>query len=1320
MVEELKLAIKIDNDAIEQSLLKEFAEAEKMADKVVLTFKNVNLDNKNIEAEFKEMQKIAGKNPIDLSINDDKAVAMLSAISEKIKDIFEKANGKSLLGNSGILSDEKSLEKIIDLFSKMEAHLEKIRNAFGEAGDGSTFSPLLKTIDDVQSSIKELSTSVSDIKLNVNMDLGAENRERIGQSFSQLEKVVERLNEISSGISGIGETFGNVFDEKLKFSVSTDEIEKLTNKVKELEDELAKIKDNSITESNKSNISSMNSTIEDVFRGKDSFDSNSRFDSRDTADYSQSVIDDFNQIVSVIQLTDKELEEFTTHYKLLKQTGRVGDEMLSAKVQKNNGQTEDWYLKKNEQGTYDIVKKILSTDYKGFEKTIISAENKLRDLEATKNETLSINPKANTSNIDREIEYQKEYVNLLDKTAQYLRQSNETLLQGAQIEKARNQAAQEYYLRQGTKQNIDDAKKSASTEQKRLKNIEQVNRALNKQQILIDSIEKTYSREKNGDLDEAVDNEDDLKELAEKKNEITNLINNLSGQERNSSNEAEFLELEKLIAEYKELAMYKLKANNSTEQKLGGKKLEVAIEEQIAQYDKLIVKAEKYGDETSGIVDALKKQREILGRLDNNGKHTATSDDYINARNEYRIANSQVSSIETKAKVDAEKAKEVQKAWDDGLKTIKEYMDAQTELNNLNAADKGTGKKSKAIEEQARKVEELREKAVEAKVNLASMTDFQNIDMSTWKQWLEVMRNFAEATTGSKESIAKLEDSIKNVNNSSLDSIGTDIKKYQNKIDTINYGRKDEEKSSEFEKFVADYQEAIDALDAKKKELEEKYKDSSVGIIPKKELDAVEELEAALKKIDINYQTIFKGSTEISRDKELDTITKYMEKNTRISQKAKKELQGFIDVLKNNGADANVGEIHSAFLKVCDVERKAKREGESFLDVIKEKVWYQWAAQIGGYFGLNDIINYGKQAVKIIIELDTALVDLNKTTVMSSSQMKEFYFDANDVAKEMGTTTAAIIEQASAWSRLGYNTKEAATEMAKLSSKFATISPGMDTDTAQEGLVAIMKAWDISYEDVESEILDKINILGNNFAEENQDIVEGMERSAAALAAVGTSYTDAFAIFTGAQEVLQNAEKTGTAIRSVALRLRSFDEETEEVSEDLANITGELADLTKTAEHSQGVSIFKEGSTTEFKSLVDYFGEINDIWDEMSQKQQNDYLIKAFGRTQAQAGAALIQNYDAVKDSIAMMKKSAGSAESEMAAVESSIEYKINTLSQTWVGTIQKLIDRGDIGTIVDGLTKISEVIGFVVNKAGILGTISLGAGLFAGINNVG
>lgn len=84
------------------------------------------------------------------------------------------------------------------------------------------------------------------------------------------------------------------------------------------------------------------------------------------------------------------------------------------------------------------------------------------------------------------------------------------------------------------------------------------------------------------------------------------------------------------------------------------------------------------------------------------------------------------------------------------------------------------------------------------------------------------------------------------------------------------------------------------------------------------------------------------------------------------------------------------------------------------------------------------------------------------------------------------------------------------------------------------------------------------------------------------------------------------------------------------------------------------------------------------------------------------------------------MDESAGSSDKEMETIEQSLEYRINALKETWVGTIQQMVDRGDLGTIVDGLTKLSEGIGFVIDKLGILGSIGLGAGIFAGIKNVG
>lgn len=84
------------------------------------------------------------------------------------------------------------------------------------------------------------------------------------------------------------------------------------------------------------------------------------------------------------------------------------------------------------------------------------------------------------------------------------------------------------------------------------------------------------------------------------------------------------------------------------------------------------------------------------------------------------------------------------------------------------------------------------------------------------------------------------------------------------------------------------------------------------------------------------------------------------------------------------------------------------------------------------------------------------------------------------------------------------------------------------------------------------------------------------------------------------------------------------------------------------------------------------------------------------------------------------MDESAGSSEAEMSTIESSLSYKINALKETWVGCVQDMIDRGDLGTIITGLTKLSEGITFVIDKLGILGSIGLGAGIFSGIKNIG
>ena len=220
------------------------------------------------------------------------------------------------------------------------------------------------------------------------------------------------------------------------------------------------------------------------------------------------------------------------------------------------------------------------------------------------------------------------------------------------------------------------------------------------------------------------------------------------------------------------------------------------------------------------------------------------------------------------------------------------------------------------------------------------------------------------------------------------------------------------------DKYVETVKKATNAL-TEMENIQKKIENDQNGVATQEQIEDLKKYEEEIKKCKEEISKMpaaEKGSTNEKATKEIKKIYEALEKNSRMSSEAKAQLHGYITELKNNPS-ANVEEIATAWKKVVIAEKEAGRGGKSFLSAVGEKMFYGLAGQIANMVSLYDVINLGKQAVNQIIELDTALVDLQKTTTMSSSQLNQFYYDANDVAKQMGVTTQEIIEQASAWSR---------------------------------------------------------------------------------------------------------------------------------------------------------------------------------------------------------------------------------------------------------------------------------------------------------------
>lgn len=388
--------------------------------------------------------------------------------------------------------------------------------------------------------------------------------------------------------------------------------------------------------------------------------------------------------------------------------------------------------------------------------------------------------------------------------------------------------------------------------------------------------------------------------------------------------------------------------------------------------------------------------------------------------------------------------------------------------------------------------------------------------------------------------------------------------------------------------------------------------------------------------------------------------------------------------------------------------KAAGRDTLSFGDVLKNNL-----TKVSQWIGATTIIFKTWQTLRegfdVVKDLDNALIDLKKTTHATEEQYRSFYYTANQTAKELGASTKDIIQQTSDWARLGYSLEDATT-LSRNSAIFSAVSEDLDLTEATDGLVSILKAFKLDANDSLDGIISKVNEVGNNFAVSNADIVEALTRSSSAMAAANSTFEQTVALATAATEITRDASQVGNALKTISMRIRGYDEETETFSDDLKTITGDIADLTKVASNNkQGVSLFEADDPNTYRAPYEILKDIADIWDEISDKNQAKLLEKLFGKQRAQVGAAIISNFKQAEKAMDAMAGSAGSASKELERAQDSIVFKLNALKETWVGVAQNLYDTRTIKNVVDALTGISGVIQTITKSLGTLGTVSAG-----------
>lgn len=419
---------------------------------------------------------------------------------------------------------------------------------------------------------------------------------------------------------------------------------------------------------------------------------------------------------------------------------------------------------------------------------------------------------------------------------------------------------------------------------------------------------------------------------------------------------------------------------------------------------------------------------------------------------------------------------------DDAFVNEKEIVDSSivaeiTKLNELKDVIEGVTKsvneKTEAFKNEAKTVESVLSEESRSENNTNTKKKNKSSKNKQEEYDEEYAKVLSSAMSDAEENLKREEEERRRINELRAEGIKQEQEFYKHQGENQKALQKYSQqlfnlsKDSNLEKYPTIYRELLSNIN------DEIDRINGLDIIKDEDLEEIKELFDGLN--DIN-----KLASGANVSNYIVKLEKILEKNTKMSPETRAKFESYILQLKNN-AELTKNEFRDIVEETNKVEAnmiKAGEAGKGLLTAIKDKAFYRTAQYIASFFSFQDIIRYARQAISTVRELDTALVDLRKTTTMSNAELNKFYYESNNIAKQMGVTTKEIIEQASSWSRLGYNTSEASKQMAQLSSQFASISPGMSTEESQSGLVSIMKAWKIDPEEVEREIMDPINTLG--------------------------------------------------------------------------------------------------------------------------------------------------------------------------------------------------------------------------------------------------
>ena len=453
-------------------------------------------------------------------------------------------------------------------------------------------------------------------------------------------------------------------------------------------------------------------------------------------------------------------------------------------------------------------------------------------------------------------------------------------------------------------------------------------------------------------------------------------------------------------------------------------------------------------------------------------------------------------------------------------------------------------------------------------------------------------------------------------------------------------------------------------------------------------------------------------------ERSANNVATYMENNTKALKKYGNALAELQAQYRSATTEMEKTKLDSKF---ATLKSQISAEG-----LTGNSIWTELSRgfkQIGQFamtYGMiqSTVMQIPRKMVSAVKDVDSAMTDLYKVTDETDQRYQQFLGNAGNTSRDLGRNMSSYITQTANWAKLGYTLDESE-QLAKKSSIYSNVGEVSD-DTAVSDMVTAMKAFNIEAKDSEK-IINSYNKLGNEFAVTSADIGEGISNSASSLATAGNDFDQSVAMLTGMSEITQSASEAGNALKIVSMRLRGYDEETQSYTNDVEELSGKVADLTKTAETPGGISLFTDDTKQTYKDTYTLMEDISKVYDKLTDKDQAALLETIAGKNRGNQIAALIQAFQSgqVQKAYEASLNSENSAQEEQDRWMESIEAKQQKFASQFQQFSNDFISSDLVKGVVDTGTGILGFLDTAVQKFGALQTLVGGVALAKGIKSI-